>query len=261
MNTYEIIRKALGLMLPSRARDGFAFQVERDRDMNDLRSNETGFVITSPTKHFLQMFEKDGVVWVGYKGAATWDEQSATDQEKARDLLEKVCRPGATTGTPHFDIWTIKLGTGLTKVTDFIQEFKKLGCEMSDYAEKVLAESDLVVAPQEIEVKLAVISGTQLGFTSQASRQDIYDRASRFGLGICPSEVGLQLRKQRTNQPADECLIVAMEPLRGSGYSIGLILKRHGEGKQRLNTTEITSNDLWDPEELWVFLQRENCES
>ena len=163
-------------------------------------------------------------------------------------------RAGAIGTIPHFNLLTIKLGTGLTKVGDFIQEFKKVGYEMSDFAERVISASNLLVAPTIREVNLVIVSGIELGFTKVASRENIYRRAANFGLGICTSEIGLQLCLQHSNQP-DEYLEVAMEPLTGSGYNVGIILARDGDDQQRVNTTEI-SKDLHFPEDLWVFLKK-----
>lgn len=173
---------------------------------------------------------------------------------------ERWRRAGALATIPLFKtwarVWTIKLAPGLNKITDFIEEFKKAGYKMSDYTEKVLIESNMVVEPTQTEVNLVMVSGSELGFTKPASRQKIYSRAARLGLGIAPSWAGLQLRLNRSNQPVNESLLIAMEPLTGSGHSVGIILKRHGDGEQRVNTTEIVSWDLWDPEELWVFQKK-----
>lgn|GEM_PF-4568783 len=79
-------------MTPTRSVAGCIFQVERNRDMNTLKPNGTGFIFTSPSGHYVKMHEKDGVIMVGYKAAATWDEEAVSNQTHARDLFERVMK-------------------------------------------------------------------------------------------------------------------------------------------------------------------------
>jgi hypothetical protein len=64
------------------------------------------------------------------------------------------------------------------------------------------------------DVKLAVLSAAELGVESdESSLSDVYERARRVGLELCPAEVGLQLRLEYRNQPLGEALDIAMEPV------------------------------------------------
>jgi hypothetical protein len=62
-------------------------------------------------------------------------------------------------------------------------------------------------------VELAVLSAADLGVESESSLADVYKRARRVGLELCPAEVGPQLRLDYRNQPLGEALDIAMEPV------------------------------------------------
>src|SRR5262249_47938383 len=63
-------------------------------------------------------------------------------------------------------------------------------------------------------VELAVLSAAELGVESdESSLSDVYERARRVGLELCPAEVGPQLRLDYRNQPLGEALDIAMEPV------------------------------------------------
>jgi hypothetical protein len=62
-------------------------------------------------------------------------------------------------------------------------------------------------------VELVLLSAADLGFKSQSSLADVYKRARKVGLELCPAEVGPQLRLDYRNQPRGEALHIAMQPL------------------------------------------------
>lgn len=114
----------------------------------------------------------------------------------------------------NIQVWkTIKLGTGLKTADDFRGALKAGGYQINDSANEMLGKPAFTVAAKETEIELVKVLAKELGFKKGASRQEIYQRAQELGLKLCPNEVGPQLRLQYKNQPLNEWLLVAMEPI------------------------------------------------
>src|SRR5215468_11780121 len=81
-------------------------------------------------------------------------------------------------------------------------------------ADEILGRPAFPYAKMKTDVKLAVLSAAELGVESdESSLSDVYERARRVGLELCPAEVGPQLRLEYRNQPLGEALDIAMEPV------------------------------------------------
>ena len=99
-------------------------------------------------------------------------------------------------------------------------------------ADEILGRPAFPYAKMKTDVKLAVLSAAELGVESdESSLSDVYERARRVGLELCPAEVGLQLRLEYRNQPLGEALDIAMEPVATySGDPTILTLANWGTG-------------------------------
>ncbi len=131
----------------------------------------------------------------------------------------------------HFQIWRITLGTykGVDAYRDALDSARiKLGLS----ADEILGRPAFPYAKMKKDVKLAVLSAAELGVESdESSLSDVYERARRAGLELCPAEVGLQLRLEYRNQPLGEALDIAMEPVATySGDPTILTLANWGTG-------------------------------
>ena len=154
-------------------------------------------------------------------------------------------------------VWkTIKLGTGLKTASDFRKEVVKAGMKIDDWANDILGKHDLVVAGSVTEVELIACSVAELGFKDGAICKDIYVRAQELGLDLCPPEVGPQLRLRYTDQPKGEWLVIAMEPITGSGGNLSLfVVGRDGVGRW-LKACDGSPDGFWDGYYRFVFLRR-----
>lgn len=117
--------------------------------------------------------------------------------------------------TKQWPVWrTMKIGTpDLRTADDFLTALKAVGCEFRYRTSDMLGHPGFAVAEMESEIELVLASVCDLGFQKGATREQINNRAHEQGLDLCPMEVGPRLRLEYKDQPPDEDLFVAMEPL------------------------------------------------
>ena len=151
-------------------------------------------------------------------------------------------------------VWkTIKLGTGLKTADDFRRALKDDGFNISDWASDILGKPAFKAADEDTEVDLVKVTVAELGFKNGARHNQIYERAKELGLGLCPPEVGPQLRLQYQDQPNGEWILVAMEPIVDSdGDPYVFRVARHGSGLW-LDSDWGSPGSFWDPGPRWVF--------
>jgi hypothetical protein len=159
----------------------------------------------------------------------------------------------------EFPVWkTIKIGTSLKTADDFRNSLRQAGFEVTDWANDMLGREAFTTSDTEKDVDLVVVSVAELGFKDGADRADIYMRAWQLGLWLCPAEVGPQLRLQYTDQPKDEVLLVAMEPILDScGHLTVFFVEEQGGSDLLLNARAGHATSFWWGRDCrWVFLRR-----
>jgi hypothetical protein len=89
-------------------------------------------------------------------------------------------------------------------------------CRLGNSASEIMGRPEFELSRVPNEIQLALISGKDLGFSTdtQPSLRQVYARAKTLGYSLCPPEVGPQLRLQYTNQKIGEFLTIAMQPIR-----------------------------------------------
>src|SRR3989338_3855295 len=169
----------------------------------------------------------------------------------------RVC--AAKLAGPQIDLKifkTINLGTGLKTADDFRKSLWDSGNKVSSEANGILGNSAFTVAVKKIKIDLAIKSVDELGFKDGATRKRIYGRANELGLDLCPAEVGPQLRLQYKDQPEKENLIVAMNPIAGSGGALGLFLVGRGASGLWLGGGCVFPGGIWFAGLRFVFARR-----
>lgn len=150
---------------------------------------------------------------------------------------------------------TVELGTGPRTADGFRKVFKEDGYGMFNWAGRILDKMNFSVVLEKKEVELVVVSISQLGFGRGAYLRDIYERAMKLGLELCPAEVGPQLRLQYPDQPRGEWLFIGMNPITApSGYCFVFGVGHHnGRWLYGLRGGPAT---FWLGNDRWVFLRR-----
>ncbi len=148
---------------------------------------------------------------------------------------------------------TITLGTKTAK--EYIEAIEK-DFKLGSYAKQILESKGFSVSKKKISVDLVSPSVADLGFTKDTPLREIYARANELGLDLCPPEVGLELRMEYRNQPMDEWIAIAMEPLPDAGGSLSVFRVERGGGGLWLDTFWSALGSTWGPEARFVFVRR-----
>jgi hypothetical protein len=185
----------------------------------------------------------------------TFDVKSSISEEiDYRELTKYVTPDGKITLEnfkkalkPRWNTWkTIKLGT-LKNVEEIRQALKASGNSIGDWANDILGKPAFTVSETEQDAELVNVSVGELGFKDGARYADICKRANELGLGLCPAEVGPQLRLQFKDQPKSTYVVVTMEAITGSGGDLSVFyVERCGDGDQCLSAIYGYAGCVWD---------------
>ena len=140
-------------------------------------------------------------------------------QSAAEPIIHATPWHGSPPFAPHnapagIPIWrTITLGAH-TGVEAYRDALDAAGIKVGVSADEILGRPAFAYATTPREVELAIVSVAELGLDADVSSQsEVYARAKRIGLELCPAEVGPRLRLDYRDQPLGEALDVAMEPV------------------------------------------------
>ncbi len=82
----------------------------------------------------------------------------------------------------------------------------------SEWADYLINSNDFIVSKNIERIDLVRLTVKDLGFPDGATTQEIYDKAEKLGLELCPAEVGPHLRLQ---YPGKEWMLIAMKQIAG----------------------------------------------
>lgn len=128
------------------------------------------------------------------------------------------------------------------------------GFKIGDYAKQIMAKVKLNVVVKELN--LVVISVAELGFTDSTTFDQIIKRAKELGLELCPAEVGPASRLAYRDQPKDEWLLIAMEPIPVSDGYLHVFYVVHDDIGLWLNTLWFDPQGVWLGYYRWVFCRK-----
>lgn len=171
--------------------------------------------------------------------------------------IKRLLNAGFPKMPNEFQVWkTIKLGTGPKTSNDFKKALKDAGMCIGDWASDILGKPAFKVTDTEVEVDLVNMSVAELGFKGSATYKQICDKVIELGLELCPNEVGPQLRLQYTDQPMNEWVVVAMEPITDSRGSLSVFLVERSDDGAWLRGGNGRPDDVWSADSCFVFVRR-----
>jgi hypothetical protein len=108
-----------------------------------------------------------------------------------------------------------------------------------------------------MRVNLFKVSCADLGFSDGATREELFKRAKKYGLELCPAEVGVVLREEYKDQPKGENLRIATEAIEilfRTDYVLAVF--RAVEGKRYISAF-MDHYESWPADAFWIFMRRE----
>ncbi len=118
----------------------------------------------------------------------------------------------------------------------------------SDWGKDILYKTEFSQEKQNYDLVRFTVS--QLGFPSGATTQEIYDKAEKLGLELCPAEVGPHLRLQ---YPGKEWMLIAMKQISGR-YDCPDVFNLRTDGVQLgLHGSPAEPENGWDADFELVF--------
>lgn len=153
-------------------------------------------------------------------------------------------------------LMTVKLGTGLKSADDFRQALKKAGMKLDDWVSDLLNHPAFKTADQPIELSIVAPTVAELGFKDGARYADICQRGLELGYGLCPPELGPQLRLQYKNQPKGEVLLLVMKAIRGSIGFLDIFVVKHDGNGQWLEGSGTFPDGFFNSDFRIVFVRR-----
>ncbi len=139
---------------------------------------------------------------------------------------------------------------------------------VADWAKDILAKTKF--NPEKREYELVRFTVADLGFPDGATTAEIIGtkndkddngqpapftrgRMTELGLYLCPAEVGPHLRLQNSSQ---DWMLIAMEPIIGSGGAPSVFRLHYGGGRLELDAYYAGPDEHWLSAYLWVFSAR-----
>ena len=116
-------------------------------------------------------------------------------------------------GRIHFE----KLTIGGKTSQELQKQLKENNVKVGERAQGMLKSKNFSTSKRLESLDLVELRVGDLGFLGGATTQDIYYRARKLGLQLCPAEVGPHYRLTHLDQTLNAWKYIAMEPITGSG--------------------------------------------
>lgn len=174
---------------------------------------------------------------------------------EVRNLFDRLAtEQGQKLAIAERPVWrTINLGTHASSA-ELRQALTDGDYRVSNWADDILGKTP--IAPEPLTLDLVLVTVSDLGFPEGAKRSDIYEKALTLGLHLCPAEVGPQLRLQYPDQPMDEWMVIAMEPIVVSDGDPGVFRVARDSDGRWLYSNVGDPGRVWGSDRRWVFCRK-----
>ncbi len=201
--------------------DGFGYQKDpRIEEIRSLRYVEKDLPIFFGCRIEQVAFNKDQIKpdTVAYIGE--WN-------PKITNLLPKTVEYIYEKFPEKKVFWrTIETDPNIKSAEEAEDALRQAGFKTRDSAKGILGRTVFSKEKQKYEVVSFSVESLRLPRGARYSK--IIARAKKFGLELCPAELGAQLRLQYKDQQDGESLILAMEPIGSNGLDGAFSLYRTG---------------------------------
>lgn len=169
------------------------------------------------------------------------------------DLVQQYQIEHIYTSFPERKIRTYEIYIGGKDKDKLKHELVKKNIYVSEWARDLMASQDFTTLTNTEQAKLARLTAADLGFTQGATTPEIYQKAQKLGLELCPAEVGPNFRLQyegkgwiliAMRQIADRDGVPMVFRLGSGGGLLGLIARSTEPGLG------------WFPVDEWLFRLR-----
>ncbi len=149
----------------------------------------------------------------------------------------------------------IQLPTQEKTPQEYETEIIAQGMKVGDWAKDILSKANLKEGLGE-KIKIAIISNKSLGFSNGATRQESQDKAKQLGIAskLLPPLTGPELRKQYTDQPMNEYILVDMESIIDRGGHPAVFGVNRSSGEAWLSADFGRSDNRFVVSTRWAFL-------
>lgn len=117
------------------------------------------------------------------------------------------------TSFPENKIRKMETTIGGKDKTQLLKELKKNKINIGDNAEYMIKSGDFTTSKKQEQIQLIRLTVGDLGFPNSATTQQIFDKAEKLGLELCPAETGPNLRLNYLDQPLGEWFRIAMKQI------------------------------------------------
>src|SRR5262249_40079080 len=129
-------------------------------------------------------------------------------------------------------------------------------CDLGEAAGEIIGRPAFILSKTKSDLDLVVLTPIDLGLAGESvTVAAVYARAELLGFGLCPAEVGPQLRLQYLDQPVRDALHIAMRPIvRYTGEPTAFTIMNGGAGLLLVGTDGNLDLDV-SPTRRFVFVR------